>query len=151
MGQKYKKRRVLQPIKHYYSCTLDGQRLGLVWLIFSNDQELVIGIIQDVPSDQEIVILRPSRMLDNQEIVIGVIQDASNDQVLVIGTIQNAPNDELVIGIVHDAPNYQVLVIGTIHDAPNDQVLVIGIIQDTCFIEQCFKLFCLLLLSGLYL
>merc|ERR1712037_735911 len=123
MGQKYKKRRVLQPIKHYYSCTLDGQRLGLVWLIFSNDQELVIGIIQDVPSDQEIVILIPSRMLDNQE--------------LVIGTIQNAPNDELVIGIVHDAPNYQ--------------VLVIGIIQDTCFIEQCFKLFCLLLLSGLYL
>merc|ERR1711990_201329 len=109
--------------KHYYSCTLDGQRLGQVWLIFSNDQVLVIGIIQDVPNDQEIV--------------IGVIQDAPNDPVLVIGIIQDAPND-------------QVLVIGVIKDALIDQVIVISIIQDTCFIEQCFKLFCLLLLSGLY-
>jgi len=93
-------------------------------LVGSNDQVLVIGIIQDGFSDQEFV--------------IGIIQDAPNGQVLVISVIQDAPND-------------QVLVVGIIQDALNDQVLVIGIIQDTCFIEQCFKLFCLLLLSGLYL
>ena len=71
-------------------------------------------------------------------LVIGIIKDASTDKILDIGINQDARNDKI-------------FVISVIQGAPNDQVLVIGTIQDTCFIEQCFKLFCLLLLSGLYL
>jgi len=75
-----------------------------------------------------------------------------NDQVVVIDIIKDASTDKIFdIGINQDARNDKIFVISVIQDAPNDQVLVIGIIQDTCFIEQCFKFFCLLPLSGLYL
>ena len=79
-----------------------------------------------------------SRILPNDEVlVIGIIKDASNDKILDLGINQDARNDKIFVI--------------SVQDAPNDQVLVIGTIQDTCCNEQCFKLFCLLLLSGLYL